>query len=128
MLDHVSITVNDLAAAVTFYDAITTILGHDRVYLNRSAAGYGRRNSAEDDSHSYLSIVVAPTVVCDDRHWAFRADSRDIVDRFHIAALAHGGRDDGGPTERPEYHDCYYSAFVHDPSGNRIETVCHRAG
>ena len=35
-------------------------------------------------------------------------------------------RDDGGVGERPEYHACYYSAYVLDPTGNRLEAVCHR--
>jgi catechol 2,3-dioxygenase-like lactoylglutathione lyase family enzyme len=93
MLDHVSITVDDLDAAVTFYDATLTTLGHHRVYRTETAAGYGPRNSATDDSYSYLSIVAQPTVRPDARHWAFRARSRAEVDAFHRAALASGGRD-----------------------------------
>jgi hypothetical protein len=49
------------------------------------------------------------------------------VDEFYAAALASGGRDDGGVAERPEYHASYYSAFVLDPAGNRVEAVCHRS-
>jgi len=55
-----------------------------------------------------------------------RARSRDEVDRFHAAALAHGGTDDGAPG--PRQHDdpgrIYYAAFIRDPDGNRIEAVC----
>ena len=40
------------------------------------------------------------------------------------AALAHGGRDNGAPGERP-YHPGYYAAFVLDPDGNNIEAVYH---
>jgi catechol 2,3-dioxygenase-like lactoylglutathione lyase family enzyme len=57
VLDHVSIIVDDLDAAITFYDAVLGALGHARVYRTDTAAGYGARNSAEDDSHTYLSIV-----------------------------------------------------------------------
>ena len=42
----------------------------------------------------------------------------------HAAALAHGGRDNGAPGERP-YHPGYYAAFVIDPDGNNIEAVYH---
>lgn len=126
MLDHVSITVDDLDTAIAFYDAALGALGHTRVYRSDTAAGYGQRNSATDDTHSYLSIVAQAAVVPDDRHWAFRADSRTAVDQFYSLALNTGGRDDGGIGGRPEYHAHYYSAFVLDPVGNRLEAVCHR--
>ncbi|GAA5165709.1 VOC family protein [Pseudonocardia eucalypti] len=127
MLDHVSITVGNLDAAVRFYDGVIGALGHERVYRTDDAAGYGPRNSPNDDNHSYLSIIEQASVVSDDRHWAFRAESRPAVDAFHREALALGGRDDGGVALRPEYHSAYYSAFVLDPTGNRLEAVCHRA-
>jgi catechol 2,3-dioxygenase-like lactoylglutathione lyase family enzyme len=59
-------------------------------------------------------------------HIAFAADDRATVDAFHEAAIAAGGRDNGGPGLRPEYHPSYYGAFVLDPDGNNIEAVCHR--
>jgi predicted lactoylglutathione lyase len=47
-----------------------------------------------------------------------------MVDAFYAAALAHGGKDNGAPGERP-YHPDYYAAFVLDPDGNNIEAVYH---
>jgi hypothetical protein len=47
-----------------------------------------------------------------------------MVAAFHAAALAHGGRDNGGPGER-SYHPGYYAAFALDPDGNNIEAVYH---
>jgi hypothetical protein len=44
--------------------------------------------------------------------------------RFHAAALAAGGRDNGAPGER-RYHPGYFAAFVLDPDGNNIEAVYH---
>lgn len=49
-----------------------------------------------------------------------------MVDAFHRAALAHGGRDNGAPGER-SYHPGYYAAFALDPDGNNIEAVFHGA-
>ena len=57
-------------------------------------------------------------------HLAFQAQDRSMVDAFHKAALAHGGRDNGPPGER-SYHPGYYAAFVLDPDGNNIEAVFH---
>ena len=48
------------------------------------------------------------------------------VDEFYQAALAAGGRDNGAPGLRPQYHPNYYGAFVFDPDGTNIEAVCHR--
>jgi catechol 2,3-dioxygenase-like lactoylglutathione lyase family enzyme len=47
-----------------------------------------------------------------------------MVDRFHEAALAAGGKDNGKPGER-DYHPGYYACFVLDPDGNNIEAVNH---
>jgi catechol 2,3-dioxygenase-like lactoylglutathione lyase family enzyme len=58
-------------------------------------------------------------------HIAFAASDRASVDAFHEEALAAGGRNNGGPGLRPEYHPSYYAAFVFDPDGNNIEAVCH---
>jgi catechol 2,3-dioxygenase-like lactoylglutathione lyase family enzyme len=46
------------------------------------------------------------------------------VKRFHAAAIAAGGQDNGGPGER-DYHRGYYGAYVLDPDGNNIEAVDH---
>jgi predicted lactoylglutathione lyase len=58
-------------------------------------------------------------------HIAFRAGNRKKVDEFYKAALAAGGKDNGKPGRRPEYHENYYGAFVLDPDGHNIEAVCH---
>jgi predicted lactoylglutathione lyase len=49
------------------------------------------------------------------------------VDAFYAAAIAAGGKDNGGPGPRPHYHKDYYAAFVYDPDGNNVEAVCHAA-
>jgi catechol 2,3-dioxygenase-like lactoylglutathione lyase family enzyme len=60
-------------------------------------------------------------------HLALRVRSRAAVDAFHAAALAAGGRDNGKPGLRPQYHPNYYGAYVLDPDGHNIEAVCHDA-
>jgi predicted lactoylglutathione lyase len=47
---------------------------------------------------------------------------------FHRAALEAGGRDNGAPGLRPQYHANYYAAFVIGPDGHNIEVVCHAPG
>jgi hypothetical protein len=59
------------------------------------------------------------------RHWCFKAASRKQVDAFHAAGISAGGRSDGAPGLRSDYHPAYYAAFLFDPAGNRVEAVCH---
>jgi predicted lactoylglutathione lyase len=61
-------------------------------------------------------------------HVAFMADTRQQVDAFYRAALEAGGKDNGAPGLRPNYHPNYYAAFVIDPDGHNIEAVCHEPG
>jgi catechol 2,3-dioxygenase-like lactoylglutathione lyase family enzyme len=37
-----------------------------------------------------------------------------------------GGKDNGEPGLRPQYHANYYGGFVKDPDGNNIEAVSHQ--
>jgi catechol 2,3-dioxygenase-like lactoylglutathione lyase family enzyme len=128
MLDHVSITVSDLARAARFYDAAMAALRAPCVWREPDAIGYGTRSTAEDDSHTYLTIRAnGAAIAADRRHWCFRAPDRAAVDAFHAAGMAQGGTDDGAPGPRPHYHPHYYAAFLLDPDGNRVEAVCHRA-
>ena len=125
-IDHVSITVRSLKCAAAFYAAIFAALRIEKVYEREDAVGYGTRNRAGDDGHSYLSIYQSGKAGADPRrHWCFRAASAAEVRAFHAAGLAAGGRDAGAPGLRPHYHEKYYAAFLEDPEGNRIEAVCH---
>jgi catechol 2,3-dioxygenase-like lactoylglutathione lyase family enzyme len=56
---------------------------------------------------------------------AFGSPDRAAVDAFYAAATAAGGRDNGAPRLRPEYHPGYYGAFVLDPDDNNVEAVHH---
>lgn len=58
-------------------------------------------------------------------HIAFAANSRAEVDAFYAASLAAGGKDNGAPGLRPQYHANYYGAFVVGPDGYNIGAVCH---
>lgn len=128
LLDHVSLAVTDLAVARPFYDAVMQALGADKVYDRPDALGYGVRCNAAEDFHSCLAVYESPSAGADPKnHCCFKATSRARVAAFHAAGLAHGGRDDGPPGLRPHYHADYYGAFLIDPSGNRVEAVCHKA-
>jgi catechol 2,3-dioxygenase-like lactoylglutathione lyase family enzyme len=58
-------------------------------------------------------------------HTAFTADNRRQVEAFYRAALEAGGKDNGAPRLRPQYHANYDAAFVIGADSHNIEVVCH---
>jgi catechol 2,3-dioxygenase-like lactoylglutathione lyase family enzyme len=133
MIDHLSLPVSDYARSRAFYDKVLGTLGHKVAMEITDAptfigAGYGDASKPEPAFWIGASRTPgAPPVTPDGQHIAFKAPSRAAVDAFHHAALGAGGKDNGAPGLRPNYHPHYYAAFVLDPDGHRIEAVCHRA-
>lgn len=124
MLNHVSIGVREIARAKRFYDAVLTPLGYRCLSEGGGSLGYGK------DGVALWLLPAERPVAADEKsglHFCFAAPTRQSVDAFHAAALATGGRDNGGPGLRPEYDATYYAAFVSDPDGYRIEAYCGAA-
>ncbi len=127
LLDHVSITVRNLSRVRAFYLAAMAALGARVAYDRGDALGFGDRNCANDDVHTYLSVFESIAAKPDPRrHWCFRSASTAQVDAFHTAGIATGGTSAGAPGRR-DYHPGYYAAFLLDPEGNKIEAVFHHA-
>lgn len=118
ILDHVGFNVSDLAATKTFLTAALAPLGIAVVKEDRHSAMYGRDGRPQFWVGDYGP---SPGPI----HLAFVARSRAEVDAFHVAALAAGGKDNGSPGLRPEYHPGYYGAFVIGPDGHNFEAVVH---
>lgn len=121
MIDHVSIGVRDTASAKRFYDAALAPLGYACLSDSPGSLGYGKGSVA-----LWISTAERP-VPSDEKsglHFCFAAPSRESVQAFHEAALAQGGRDNGGPGLRADYGPDYYAAFVIDPDGYRLEAYC----
>lgn len=129
MLDHTGIVVTDLAAARRFYDAVAGALGLATADNGDQAFLFGR---SAQERIPYLWIgtlrpsywVEGSRPGINQMHVAFIAESPAMVDEFHRAAIAAGGRDNGAPGPREGAGD-YYGAFVLDPDGNNIE-ACWR--
>ncbi|MHC9083764.1 VOC family protein [Luteimonas sp. RIT-PG2_3] len=118
LIDHLQLVVGDIEASRRFYSAVFEVLG---VPMGGSEQDYFW---ADELFVSTADSEAAQGELTGRHHLAFQAASRERVDAFHAAALAHGGRDHGAPGERP-YHPGYYGAFVLDPDGNNIEAVYH---
>lgn len=121
MFDHVVFGASDYAASKEFFLKALEPLGVAVVHegplgvelcTKGSKASLCIRRVEENPAHLHL---------------AFAAGNRGQVDAFHRAALAAGGKDNGAPGLRPQYHANYYAAFVIGPDGHNIEAVCHEA-
>ena len=119
LIDHVQLVVADLAASRRFYEAALGALG---IPLGGSA-----------DSHFWYDELFVSTPngpeaagkLTGRHHLAFQASDQAAVNAFYKAGLAAGGKDNGAPGDRPNYHPGYYAAFLLDPDGNNIEAVHH---
>lgn len=121
MIHHLSLPVTNLKRSAAFYDAALGALGYQRTFSYRSVIGYGFI-----DNGDIFSIRLRPRekiMSGSGFHLAFIGRSHAAIDDFHRAALAHGGKDNGGSGLNPEYGADYYAAFVFDPDGYRIEAV-----
>lgn len=128
MIDHLGISVSDYEKSRAFYDAALAPLGATMMMVvpkehtgGANVAGYGR----EKPDFWLSDVHREPTHKA---HVAFAARNRMEVDAFYAAAIAAGGKDNGAPGPRLEYHANYYGAFVFDPDGNNVEAVCHAPG
>jgi catechol 2,3-dioxygenase-like lactoylglutathione lyase family enzyme len=111
LLDHVHLRVADLEASKRFYAAVAEVFG----LTIRDGEGWFSLDEL------FVSADGPPTA---NLHLAFQAGDQEEVVRFHAAALAGGGTDNGAPGER-EYHPGYYAAYALDPDGTNVEAVHH---
>jgi catechol 2,3-dioxygenase-like lactoylglutathione lyase family enzyme len=121
MFDHVVFGVSDYAAGKAFFVKALEPLGVAVV----SEGPLGIELCRPNETCS-LCIRLQPEPKPAHLHLAFQAVSRDQVEAFYRAALAAGGKDNGAPGLRPQYHPNYYAAFVIGPDGHNIEAVCHK--
>jgi catechol 2,3-dioxygenase-like lactoylglutathione lyase family enzyme len=128
VIDHVGIRVSDLAASRAMYEAALAELGFaplgEGEFEGDAYVLFGL--GADDD----FALHAVGTATGRDRvttgvHIAFKAPDAASVDRWHAAAIANGGTDNGPPGVRPEYSGHYYAAFALDPDGNNVEAVFH---
>jgi catechol 2,3-dioxygenase-like lactoylglutathione lyase family enzyme len=118
MIDHVTLQVGDVPAAVSFYQAVLAPLEIRPGPTDGDAVGFFGPEPG--------SFWLCPAQRDGDRelHLAFRARHRGEVDGFHAAAVAIGAEILHAPRLFPEYHEHYYAAFIRDLDGHNIEAVC----
>ncbi|HEY0107959.1 MAG TPA: VOC family protein [Rhizomicrobium sp.] len=121
MLHHVSVGVANFERAAKFYDAVLKTLGYKRVAdYSPHAIGYGT-----DHPEFWIGAPHdgKPASAGNGTHLGFIAKTKGQVRKFHAAALAQGGSNNGEPGPRPDYGPDYYGAFIYDLDGNKIEAT-----
>jgi catechol 2,3-dioxygenase-like lactoylglutathione lyase family enzyme len=94
VLDHVGVPVSDFERSKRFYTEALSPLGYELIMEpSVSAAGFGGLGKPD--------FWISQGKPGQAFHIAFAADDRFSVDAFHEAAMAAGGRDNGGPGLRP---------------------------
>jgi catechol 2,3-dioxygenase-like lactoylglutathione lyase family enzyme len=118
MLAHVGIYVGDTEKSKAFYTKALAPLGYAVVseFPEWGVVGFG----VGGNSDFWISKKEPQKA-----HVAFTASSKKMVEEFHAAALAAGGKDNGAPGYRKDYSPGYYAAFAYDPDGCNIEVVFH---
>jgi catechol 2,3-dioxygenase-like lactoylglutathione lyase family enzyme len=119
MFDHLGFGVTDYAASKAFFLSALEPLGVTVAMEGPYGVGMGQ---GAKPSLWLFETQEKPAHL----HIAFAADNRAQVDAFYRAALAAGGKDNGAPGLRPQYHPNYYGAFVIGPDGHNVEAVCHK--
>ena len=119
MFDHIGFGVTDYEKSKSFFLQALRPLGIGAVMEGPYGIGIGPKGSPGLWLHQTTD---KPSPV----HLAFTAADRAQVDEFHRAAIAAGGKDNGAPGLRPQYHADYYGAFVIGPDGHNVEAVSHR--
>ncbi len=122
MIDHISLPVTAPAISTDFYTRALAPLGYTVVMELGPVRALG---AVGESGQAFPDLWLVPDQRPTTFHLALAAATPQQVDAFHAAALAAGGRDNGGPGERAHYHPGYYAAFVLDPDGHNIEAVCH---
>jgi catechol 2,3-dioxygenase-like lactoylglutathione lyase family enzyme len=125
MIGYVTIGALDGETSGKFYDAVFGQIGAERKFADGGWIGYGPKGS---DSHSVYVISPPndgkPATVGNGSMLAFKANSKDEVNKAYDAGLKTGGKDEGAPGPRPADSTTFYGAYMRDPTGNKICVFC----
>lgn len=128
MLSHVFLGIRDFERALAFYRPLLAVLGARERFCDPTRPWAGWESAPGPRP---LLVIGAPFEGVHEagngQMVALQASRRTLVDEVHAVALAHGGRCEGPPGLRPQYHAHYYGAYFRDPDGNKLCVACHEA-
>ena len=139
IIDHIQITVKDINTAESFYDKFLPLLGFD--IKNKVSAEIEEHDFyVVEYTHPLLAFAISSprkAFINDTihrrkpgalHHLAFKAESRDEVDRIYLELMKIGATIVNKPKIYPEYSPVYYALFFKDLEGIKYEIVCNSPG
>src|SRR5262245_24577673 len=120
MISHVVVGTDDIGKAKVFYDAVFAVLGvQPGIYLNESRVVYRKQGSP-----SFMvtkPINGEPATHANGGTIGFVASSPEIIDAWHAAGCANGGKScEDPPGVRDSSGRRMYLAYLRDPHGNKL--------
>jgi len=127
MFSHINVGITDFERSYAFYSAVMKELGFElKVYQPQGSwAGWAEPGRERPFFFVGLPYDRQPASAGNGGMTAFLARTHETVDRSYAAALRMGGKSEGEPGLRPQYHPNYYGAYFRDPDGNKICVCCH---
>lgn len=126
---HIDLNVGDLAAAKQVYGPVLEFLGYVCVKDGPEGCEWDLRDEGRGASlglrpcdpalKGHVHRRYAPGL----HHLAWRAESRDEVDRLHALLVERGIKVLDAPAHYPQYSGDYYAVFFEDPDGMKLELV-----
>jgi catechol 2,3-dioxygenase-like lactoylglutathione lyase family enzyme len=119
MFSHVVLGTNDLDKAKRFYDAVLGAIGHGEGSL-RTIGDYAY---ASDDGLFIITRPIdgKPATYGNGGTVGFTCQSKEQVDLWHAAGIAHGGKSEQDPPGvRNTEAGPLYLAYLRDPDGNKL--------
>lgn len=119
MFSHIMVGSNDVAASKAFYDATLGVLGAPNGRLDdNNRVFYATRTGVFAVSRPIDGAAATPA---NGGTIGFTCDSPEMVDAWHAAGLAHGGRTcEDPPGWREMAFGKLYLAYLRDPAGNKL--------
>ena len=135
IIDHIQITVKDLKVAEKFYDDFLPIIGFD---IKKKVTAFIKEHDfyVIEYTHDLLAFAITSpreTFKNDSvnrrkpgalHHLAFKADSRQEVDRAYDELVKIGADIVSEPQIHPEYGENYYAVYFKDLENIKYEIVC----
>jgi catechol 2,3-dioxygenase-like lactoylglutathione lyase family enzyme len=127
MFDHIGVVFSDLERGRELYVAVLGEIGIRLLedHTQPDGTGWLVLGTGEPESPFFVVAAGRPSfwpagaaAAASPVHLAFRAPSREAVDRFHTTGMRHGATDNGAPGVR---RGRYYCAFLIDFDGNNVE-------
>jgi len=124
-LEHIDLTVNDLARSEVFYSRVLEALAFRRFDHPAGHVAW---------SNGKLTITLRPAAPELEgaefnrfrvglHHLAFKLRQRSDVDALHDILVDSGSTILDPPAEYPQYGEHYYAVFFADPDGLKLEAV-----